>query len=384
MKEGKSEQEVMELVTARDNELPDEVQLTYRLFCIDLENGRILWRRVFHQGPPPVGRHRKNSYTSETPVTDGKAVYVYVAFLGLYAFDLEGARLWHTPLEPRRVYLDFGAGASPALHGKQLFIVNDNEEASFIAAFDTESGRQVWRTARTGLGSEQMRSGWSTPYVWETGGRTEVVAMGPGAVISYDLDGAELWRLGLMSRMSIQSPFSWDGLLYVTSGASAESDKPIAAIRPGASGDLTPGDDGGGSKHLAWYNRSAGGTYLPTPVIHEGGLYVLSDKGIFTRYDPRTGERTYRSRIHSTAHSFTSSPWAYNGMVFCVNEEGRTFVIKAGEEFELLGMNSLEEFTMATPAISRDRLLIRTRSKLYSIRKASDQAGDRNRWVRPL
>lgn len=370
IKEGKSEEEMMELVTRRDNELPDEVQLTYKLFCVELNSGKVLWQRDFHKGPPPVGRHRKNSYTSETPVTDGKAVYVYVAFLGLYAFDLDGEQLWHTPLEPHKVYLDFGSGASAALHEDSLFVVNDNEEASFIAAFDKKTGRKLWETPRTGMGSERMRSGWGTPFVWENEHRTEIVTIGPGAAISYGLDGAELWRMGRMSMMSIQSPFAWDGMLYVTSGVSGEPDKPIAAIRPGASGDITPSEGSTSNEHVVWYNRTAGGTYLPTPVIYDEGLYVVSDKGIFTRFDPRSGERTYRSRIHATAQNFTASPWAYNKMIFCLNEEGNTFVIKAGEEFELAGINSLEEFTMATPAISEDRLLIRTQSRLYSIRDA--------------
>ena len=95
---------------------------------------------------------------------------------------------------------------------------------------------------------------------------------------------------------------------------------------------------------------------------------MLSDKGIFSRLDPKTGKQAYKSRIHRTARNFTASPWAYNGMIFCLNEEGDTFVIKAGETFELIGINSLDEFAMATPAISGGRLLVRTQSKLYSIR----------------
>jgi len=167
MKQGKTEEEVEELITARDSELPDEVELTYNLFCIELESGEILWKRDFFYGPPPVGRHRKNSYTSETPVTDGERIYVYVAFLGLYAFDFEGNQLWSTPLKANKVYLDFGCGASPAQHGDQLFILNDNQEESYIAAFDKRTGEPLWRTLRTGLGSDRMRSGWSTPFVWE-------------------------------------------------------------------------------------------------------------------------------------------------------------------------------------------------------------------------
>ncbi len=171
-----------------------------------------------------------------------------------------------------------------------------------------------------------------------------------------------------MSRMTIASPFAWDGLLYVTSGSAGEQNKPIAAIRPGGSGDITPAEDKSVGEYVAWYNRTAGGTYLPTPLIYQGGLYVLTDKGIFSRYDPKTGKNNYKSRIHTTARNFTSSPWAYDGKIFCINEEGRTFVIQAGEEFALLGINSLDEFTQATPALAGDRVLIRTQGHLYSIR----------------
>jgi len=367
-KQGKTDEEMTQLVQARDIEMPSEVRLKYNLLCLDLETGRILWTRTFHDGPPPVGRHRKNSYTSETPVTDGQAVYVYVAFLGLYAFDFEGAPLWHTPLEPHKVYLDFGGGSSPALHGDTVVILNDNEEASFIAGFDKKTGKELWRTGRPGLGSEQMRSAWSTPFVWENAVRTEIVTTGPGVAISYDLQGRELWRLTLGSRMAIQSPFAWEGLVYVTAGA-AGGDRPIAAIRPGASGDITPREGKTAGEHVAWLDPLAGGTYLPTPLIYDGGLYTLTDKGIFTRLDPLTGERSYKTRIDRDARNFTASPWAYDGKIFCLNEEGDTFVVKAGKTFELLGKNSLDEFSMATPAISGGRLLLRTQGHLYSLRE---------------
>jgi outer membrane protein assembly factor BamB len=366
-KQGLPMEEVIAKVTGRDNEMPDEIELKYRLFCLDLSTGNIVWDGEIFAGPPPVGRHRKNSYTSETPVTDGKAVYVYIGHLGLFAFDFAGTQLWSAPLEAHQVYLDFGSGSSPALYKDKVFILSDNEEASFIAAFDKNTGKKLWDTKRPGLGTKMTRSGWSTPFVWQNEHRTEVVTIGPGVVISYDLDGTELWRMSRMAAVPIQSPFSWGGLLYVTSGSGGEI-KPIVAIRPGGSGDITPPESKNSNEHVAWYNRTAGGTYLPTPLIYEGGLYVLTNTGIFTKYDPKTGERVYRSRIDPRATNFTSSPWAYDGKIFVLNEEGHTFVIKAGDTFELLGINSLDDFSMATPAISGDRLLIRTQNKLYSIR----------------
>ena len=148
--------------------------------------------------------------------------------------------------------------------------------------------------------------------------------------------------------------------------------RPIAAIRPGGSGDITPPEATGTNEHVAWFNDTAAGTYLPTPVLYDGGLYLLTDKGIVSRLDPKTGKVVFKSRIDRKARNFTASPWAYNGMIFCLNEEGSTFVVKAGEEFELLGVNALDEFSMATPALVGGRLLIRTPGRLYSLRQADD------------
>ena len=152
-------EDVIAKVDERDAEFPDEVILQYSLFCYDLDTGQLLWRNDFHEGNPPVGRHRKNSYTSETPVTDGEAVYVYVAFQGLYAFDMEGDELWKTPLEPHQVYLEFGAGASPALHGDRLFILNDNQGDSFVAGYGQDHGRAPVDDAAPGHGKPTEKVG---------------------------------------------------------------------------------------------------------------------------------------------------------------------------------------------------------------------------------
>ena len=369
VKEGLSQEEIEKRITERDSELPDEVSLSFRLFAFDLESGDKLWDKALHNGPPPVGRHRKNSYMSETPVTDGEAIYVYIGHLGLYAYDFDGNQLWSTPIEPNPVYLDFGGGASPAVHGDRVYVLNDSQEGSFLAAFDKRTGERVWMTAREGMGNEMLRSGWSTPFVWENEIRTEIVTVGPMIAISYDLDGKELWRMGGQGMMVCQTPFAWDGHLYIASGAKGRSHTPLAAIKPGASGDITMAEGETSSDSVLWFHQKAGGTYLPTPVLYDGGVYVLTDKGILTRHDAKTGERNYQTRVHTKARNFTSSPWAYNGHVFAINEEGDTFVWKAGEEYEFVGFNSLDEFVQATPAISGDRLLIRTQSKLYSIRE---------------
>jgi outer membrane protein assembly factor BamB len=175
-KEGLSEAEVLERVTARDNELPHEVALHYWLYCLDIKTGSVTWKQEMYSGRPPGGRHRKNSFVSETPVTDGAMVYVYAGNLGIYAYDLDGKQVWKTSLEAHPIYLDFGTGGSAALHANLLLILNDNEGQQFIASFDKKTGRQVWRTDRNlGEPNGPARSGWTTPYVWSHKLRTEIV-----------------------------------------------------------------------------------------------------------------------------------------------------------------------------------------------------------------
>lgn len=365
VKQGLSQEQVLERVTARDIELPKEVTLHYLLYCLNLKSGKVEWQKEFFTGRPPGGRHRKNSFTSESPVTDGKFVYVYVANLGLWAFDLKGKPVWSTPLEANPIYLDFGTGSSPALAGNLLVIVNDNEKQQFIAAFDKQNGKQIWRTNRL-IGQEGRRSAWVTPFVWRHALRTEIVAIGPGEVLSYDLAGKELWRMSGMSGAPVPTPFAYDGLLYINGGRGAL----LVAVRPGAAGDISLKEGETSNQYVAWSQKRAG-TYLPTPVAYEGGIYSLTENGILSRFDSKTGTLTYKTRIDPAATAFTTSPWAYNGKLFCLSEEGQTFVIATGQNFQLLHVNTLDEMALASPALVGERLLIRTEQRLYSIRRRS-------------
>ena len=219
-KQGLSIEEILKRVTERDIELPNEVNVHYFLYCLDLKSGKVEWSKEFHKGQPPGGRHRKNSFVSETPVTDGKFIYVYVTTLGLYAFYMKGNAVWNTPIDPLPIYLDLGAGSSPALAGNLVVVLNDNQKQQYIAAFDKKSGKQVWRTDRDLGGSTQpvQRSGWATPFVWKHQQRTEIVAVGPEVVVSYDLAGKELWRLAGLSGTPVPTPFAYEGLLYINGG----------------------------------------------------------------------------------------------------------------------------------------------------------------------
>ena len=354
---GFSAEEAEAKLIERDIEMPNEVMLHYWIYCLDLKTGAVDWKYELYSGHPPGGRHRKASFTSETPITDGKAVYIYIGNLGLWSFDLKGKLLWTEKLEAYPMFGDCGSGASPALAGDQLIILSDNEKEQFIASYDKRTGKRLWRTSRD-LKVAYMKTSWSTPFVWKNGLRTEIVGVGPGAAISYDLEGKELWRLSGIAMIAIPTPFAYDGWLYIDGGSKG----PMFVVKPGASGDIA-------NEFIAWSDPK-GGTYSPTPVVYEGGLYVLNEVGILTRFDAKTGKQSYRNRLASGGGSgaFTSSPWAYNGRIFCLDEEGTTYVVKAGEKFEMLRTNSLDEMALATPAIANERLLLRTETKLYSIR----------------
>jgi outer membrane protein assembly factor BamB len=365
-KQGLPMAEVLKRVTERDIELPHEVTLHYLIYCLNLKSGKVEWSKEFYTGRPPGGRHRKNSFVSESPVTDGKRVYVYVGNMGLWAFDMNGKQVWSTPLEANPIYLDFGTASSPALAGNLLVVVNDNEKQQYIAAFDKQTGKQVWRTNRDLGGKTQpvQRSGWATPFVWQHAQRTEIVTIGPGEAISYDLAGKELWRLSGMALTPIPTPFAYEGLLYINGGRG----RPLFAIRPGAQGNISLQKDQTSNDYIVWSQPRAG-TYLPSSVAYEGAVYTLSETGILNRYDAKTGKQIYKTRIDPAATAFTTSPWAYNGKLFCLSEEGQTFVVSTGDEFKLLHVNALDDMAQASPAVVGDRLLIRTEQRLYSIRR---------------
>jgi len=367
--EGLPIEEVIDRHNDRYVEFPDETELEYLLIAFSLHKGRELWRRTLYSGRPPGGRHAKNSFASETPVTDGETIFVHIGNLGLWAFSLDGEPQWRKSLDAFDVYMSFGTGGSPALTDNYVVLLNDNQEHPFIAAYSKDDGREVWRSARqTVPASKPIRTSWSSPYVWENEERTEIVALGPFTVVSYDTEGRELWRMSNHSGLPVPTPFAYDGNLFVISGVLGDRYRPITSIRPGATGDLTLEEGATASDVVNWYDKAAG-PYIPTPVPYRGSLWVVYDKGSLARYDAATGERAFRARIEESAGAFSASPWAYRGKVFAADEEGTTFVFAAGDGFEPLHSNPLDERIMATPAMVGDRLIIRTQSKLYSIRE---------------
>jgi outer membrane protein assembly factor BamB len=331
----------------------------------DLKSGRELWRKEAKAGIPPNQLHIKNSYASETPVTDGERLYAYFGNVGLFCYDLEGKLLWSTNWPPVKTRYGWGSAASPALHNDRIIIVNDNEDASFIVALDSKTGRQFWRKDR------DEKSNWSTPYVWKNGQRTEIITTGSNKVRSYDLEGNVLWELGGMSTIVIPTPFEAHGLLYIASGYVGDKHRPVYAIKPGARGDISLKEGETSNDFIAWYQPTAA-PYNPSPLVYKDQFYVLFDFGFLSCHDAKTGRQLYeKERVRPEGQTaFTASPWAYKGRIFALSEDGDTYVFQAGPEYKLLHKNPLDEMCMATPALAGDRLLIRTLTKLYSIKSS--------------
>ena len=261
---------------------------------------------------------------------------------------------------------DYGAAASPVIHGNQIIYVYDNNEQSYMASLDAEKGTEKWRVLRDG------RSTWATPFIWSTKDRTEIVVPGKKKILSYGLDGKVLWELtGRMSNLVIPSPFVVDNLLYVTSGYFADPHRPVYAIKPGAKGDISLKDDDNSNEYIQWY-QPKGGPYNTTPLVYNGIYYLLLDQGMISTYDSKTGKQFYDRIRFPRGASFTTSPWAYKDRLFCLAENGKTYVIKTGKEFEILHVNDLDELCMACPAIVDGKLLIRTAGAVYCISNSVD------------
>jgi outer membrane protein assembly factor BamB len=335
----------------------------WMVYAIDFKTGKIVWEREAHKAVPDAPHHLKNSYASETPVTDGERLYVYFGNVGLFTYDRAGKLLWSQPLPANKTRYGWGTAASPVLYQGRLYIVNDNDDHSYLECLDAKTGKSIWKVDR------DEGTNWATPFIWENEKRTELVVPGTRKNRSYDLNGKLLWELGGMSSISIPTPFTKFGLLFIASGYVGDQVRPVFAVKPGASGDITLKATETSNDYVAWYQKQAG-PYNPSPIVYGDYYYTLLDRGFLTCHEARTGKLVYdKQRMDPESSAFTSSPWAYNGKLFLQSEDGDTYVVQAGPDYKLLGKNSLGDMAMATPAISQGSLVIRTASYLYRIGK---------------
>ncbi len=326
-----------------------------QVLAVDAVTGRIVWRHTVYDGPMYDDRHRKNTYASPSAATDGTMVYFFFESGGLHAYTVDGRPVWKVSLGGI-AKAGLGPGTSPILFENLVIVQCDQgmgEAGSFIGAFDRATGREVWRTER------KNRRSWATPLLVTTAGRPELITSGAEAVIGYDpRTGRELWRTDGTRGHPIPSSAAGHGLVFAFAG-NAESSKMVVAFRPGERGE----EDG---SRVAWkYTR--GTAYVASPILYGDFLYLITDAGITTCLDARSGAVQYLGGRVPVPAAFTASPVAFGDLIFLTSEDGDTFVLRAGPTHEIVRTNSVGEPVYASPALANGRVYIRGERHLFAI-----------------
>lgn len=330
---------------------------TFKVLCLDRETGKTIWERTAYEGTVYDNRHRKSSYAAATPATDGRRVYAFFGSEGLYCYDFDGRLIWKTSLGPLGT-LGMGTGTSPVLYENLVILQCDEEagERSFITALDKETGKQIWKVPR------KVQVGWSTPVLVRAAKRAELIASGAEAVISYDpATGKELWRSKGLNSNAVPSPVAGHDMVFISAGYPA---KIATAIRLGGTGDIS------NSPGIVW-KYEKGTAYVPSPILYGDYLYLMTDRGLLTCLDAKTGEVKYEGGRVPVPATFTASPVAFDGKILLTSEDGDTFVVQAGPTHQILRTNSIGEPVYASPAVADGKIFIRGEKHLYCIASAT-------------
>ena len=337
--------------------------------ALDRLTGKTVWTETAYEGVPKEKRHIKATYANATPFTDGRYVVAFFGSQGLYAFNMDGRPAWQKDLGVLNTgaydlpEYEWGTASSPIIYKDLVIVQCDTQDESFVMASDVKTGKTVWKTIRKELPS------WGTPTVFqpERGGRTELVTNASNFIRGYDPDtGAERWRLGGSSKITAPTPVFSKDLVIVASGRAPE--RPLFAIKPGGSGDITPAGDAESSAHVAW-RKTGRGSYMPTPLIYGDIVYVLGNAGLFDAYDLTTGAEIYRQRLEHGGSGFSASPVAADGRIYLSSEDGDIFVVRSGRTFELLAKNPMGEPLMSTPALAGGMMIVRGEKHLFAVGK---------------
>ena len=340
-----------------------EGELTFQLACYELESGAEIWVREVGKCVPLYPVHRSNTFATETPATDGERLFVTFGGLGeLACFDLDGEPLWRVETGVFRTGNNFGWGISLVVHDGLVFLQNDNEESSFLAAFEAASGEQRWRAERP------QGTSWGTPLVWtgadQSGAdRTSLVACGPDAVIAYEpATGAEQWRLeGIGGSFSSSPTCDGEHIYFGNSGPMSRG--PLLAVSASAAGTLDANDP----EAVAWRVERAGPGFA-SPLVYDGLIYILGSSNVLACHDAATGEQVWRERVPEAAQ-VVASPWVAGGELHVMDEAGTTVVLAAGREFKVLRTNRIQGLFWGTPSVAGEALLLREARALYCIRE---------------
>jgi outer membrane protein assembly factor BamB len=349
----------------------DRSRHRWMIYALDKRSGKVLWERVAHEGEPVEKRHIKSTYANSTPATDGRIVVAWFGSQGLYAYDVKGRFLWKVDLGRLDLgaydipTFEWGSASSPIIWNGLVILQCDTQTDSFLLALDAATGKTAWKTDREELPS------WGTPTVATTTAGPQLVANASNYIRGYDpSNGKELWRLGRSSKITAPTPIFADGVFVVASGRRPEM--PIFVVRPSSRGDLTLPEGKSNSEAVLW-SRTGRGSYMPTPLIYNGILYVLNNNGLFDAYNLQTGEEIYRQRLPLIGSGFSASPVAADGKIYLSNEDGEVLVVAAGPKFSHLGTNSMGELLMATPALSEGVMYVRSATSLFAIGRGKSE-----------
>ncbi len=328
---------------------------TLKVLCLHRDTGKILWDQSVFEGIVYDARHKKGSFASPTSVTDGRRVYSYFGPEGVYCHDFDGKEVWRASVG-KIATLGMGVGSSPVLFEKLLLLQCDEDggESSAIIGIEAATGKLVWKTSR------KAQVSWTTPVLLEAAGSAELFVAGVELMTAYEpKTGKELWHSKGLESNAIHTPLVGDGLVIASAGYPS---KRVMALRRGARDEASDGTK------IEWsYNK--GPSYVASPVLYEGRVYIVSDRGVVTCLDAKSGEVKYEDGRVQAGSPFTASPVAFDGKVLLTSDEGDTFVIKASEKFELLRTNPIGEQVLASPALSQGRIFLRGVKHLWCLRE---------------
>ncbi len=336
----------------------------WELTCLNLKTGKELWKKVAFKGSPRIGSHKGNGYASETPVTDGKRVYAYFGMTGIFCYDMKGNLIWQNDLGAYKTLNSWGTGSSPALYNDMVFLQIDNEVNSFIVALDALTGTEKWRVAR------EEKTTYSSPYIWKNISRTELVTCGSKAR-SYDPEtGKLLWEMKMGGKMSIPTPIGDNENLYIANAGGSDGVGSLSSVKAGVEGDISPDTVTLASTGVNWHRPDAG-TGNPSPVLHNGMIYILAGNGkTLSCFDAATGKTVYSQKLEKVSACW-ATPWVYKDNLYITDERGFTHVVKTGPQFELLSQNRIKDKFWASAALGYDAYVFKGVNKLYCIAAGS-------------
>ena len=325
------------------------------VMCLDRKTGKTLWEKIVKTATPHEGYHRQyGSFASNAPLTDGKFVYFSFGSRGLYCFDLNGKLIWEKDLGVQmRMRLQFGEGGAPALFGNLLIQHYDQENGSFLIALDKRNGKEVWRTSR------DEQSSWSTPFIADAKGQKQIVISATKKTRAYDpTSGKLIWECAGLGSNVIPHPVQLNDIVLVMSG---HRDPKLMAIRLGKEGDLT------GTDAVLW-SQTRGTAYTPSPVLHDGKYYTLSDNGLLSCFNATTGEAYYQQKRLPQTDSFKASPTGAGDKLYLASESGVVTVVKMGEQMEIVHSTTFDDhFFVASPVVAEGDLYLRSKTHLFCI-----------------